>query len=83
MLRDERTRSEWERALGDESFAADPQARWTWWFRRTKYWDETVGLTPVFRVRTVPACRLDPWSGPVGSPGPPGPATVAAQDALE
>jgi len=50
LLEDPAIRAEWERALADAAFAADPAARYRWWFRRTPYWDETVGLLPVFRA---------------------------------
>src|SRR5262249_32696630 len=42
--------AEWREALKDEAFAKDPAARSRWWYRRTPYSDETVGLLPVFRV---------------------------------
>ena len=46
--------AEWAAALEDEAFAADPQARWEWWYRRTPYWDATVGRLPVVRVLERP-----------------------------
>jgi hypothetical protein len=46
--------AEWAAALEDEAFAADPGARWLWWYQRTPYWDETVGRLPVFRALEVP-----------------------------
>ncbi|MEP7011046.1 MAG: M14 family metallopeptidase [Acidobacteriota bacterium] len=49
-LKDPQIAKEWEAALRDEKLANDPQARYTWWYRRTPYWDETIGLMPVFRV---------------------------------
>lgn len=42
--------AEWRRALADEAFAADPEARRLWWYRRTPYWDERLGLLPYARV---------------------------------
>jgi hypothetical protein len=50
LLADAAIRAEWERALADPAFAADPNARYHWWYRRTPYWDESVGLLPVFRA---------------------------------
>lgn len=50
MLRDESTRQAWQEALEDPDFAADLRARWLWWYRRTRFWDETVGLVPAYRV---------------------------------
>lgn len=46
--------AEWAAALEDETFAADPGARWLWWYRHTPYWDDTVGRLPVFRALEVP-----------------------------
>ena len=53
LLADPAVASEWEQALEDESFAGDARARWLWWYRRTDYWDETVGLLPVFRLMSL------------------------------
>jgi hypothetical protein len=50
MLTDEAVKAEWKAALEDPEFARDPRARYLWWYRRTPYWDETVGLLPVVRV---------------------------------
>jgi zinc carboxypeptidase len=61
MLADPATAAEWQRALADPKFAADPTARYEWWFRRTPYWDETVGLLPVFRALKAPALATRPW----------------------
>ncbi len=55
MIKDPQVAAAWQDALKDEKFAADPQARYLWWYRRTPYWDETVGLVPVFRAMTAPA----------------------------
>ncbi len=50
MLEDEAVRAEWEAALADPEFATDRFARYEWWYRRTPYWDESVGLLPILRV---------------------------------
>jgi hypothetical protein len=50
MLADEAIRQEWDAALDDPDFAANRSARYLWWYRRTPYWDETIGLMPVLRV---------------------------------
>jgi hypothetical protein len=71
MVRDPAIRADWETALEDGSFAADPGARWTWWYQRTKFWDETVGLLPVYRVTADPHLATGPWTGPPGSTEPP------------
>jgi hypothetical protein len=50
MLADDAVRAAWTHALEDPGFAADQRARYLWWYRRTPYWDDTVGLLPVMRV---------------------------------
>jgi hypothetical protein len=65
MLEDDEVRSEWQQALEDRDFAADPRARALWWYRRTPYWDEQVGLLPIMRVLEVPTWQTRPWDGPV------------------
>ena len=50
MLADDAIRAEWESALENPDFAADGRARYDWWYRRTPYWDEQVGLLPIYRV---------------------------------
>ncbi len=57
LLKDPKIRQEWEAALEDEAFAANPRARLLWWHQRTPYWDETIGLMPAYRLmesRTLP-----------------------------
>ncbi len=49
-LEDPGVAKDWAEKLRNEAFAADPQARYTWWYKRTPYWDETIDLMPVFRV---------------------------------
>jgi hypothetical protein len=64
MLADDFVRREWETALEDPDFADDRTARYLWWYRRTAYWDETVGLLPVMRVMGPVDLDLEPWSEP-------------------
>jgi hypothetical protein len=64
MLSDDKVRSEWEAALEDPEFAKDTDARYLWWFRRTPYWDETVGLLPIMRVMAPLDLDLVPWPQP-------------------
>ncbi len=54
MLEDETVRAAWESALEDPKFASDWRARYMWWYRQTPYWDEQVGLLPIFRVMHAP-----------------------------
>ena len=49
-MEDPGTARAWREALEDPAFAADPGARFMWWYRRTPYWDETVGMLPVYRA---------------------------------
>jgi len=65
LLKDPAIARDWEQALEDESLSGDPAARFLWWYRRTPYWDETIGLMPVVRVMQAPGLKTSPWSGPV------------------
>ncbi len=64
MLTDDKVRSEWEAALGDPEFAENSGARYMWWYQRTPYWDETVGLLPVVRVMTPVDLNVESWPQP-------------------
>ncbi len=61
MLVDETVRLQWAEALEDPEFAKNRRARYLWWYRRTPYWDETVGLLPVMRVMAPPDFHTEPW----------------------
>jgi Zinc carboxypeptidase len=61
MLKDPTVAADWEAALKDETFAKDARARQLWWYRRTRYWDETVGLLPIFRAMARPTLRTTAW----------------------
>ena len=50
LAADPQLAAEWQRALADPKLAGDRQARYFWWFRRMKWYDEANGLLPVFRV---------------------------------
>ena len=50
LLSDPETRGAWEAALQDEEFAGNGGARYIWWYRQTAFWDQTIGLMPVYRV---------------------------------
>ena len=62
LLADDAVRAGWQAALADPAFAADWRARYEWWYRRTPYWDEQVGLLPVFRVMAPPLPDGEAWS---------------------
>ncbi|HTQ80621.1 MAG TPA: M14 family metallopeptidase [Thermoanaerobaculia bacterium] len=49
-LKDPKLAAEWQAALQDPAFAKDANARYRWWYRHTPYYDETVGLLPVYRL---------------------------------
>jgi hypothetical protein len=61
LKQDPAVAADWQSALADPAFAADPAARSEWWYRRTPYRDEMVGLLPVFRVLSAPDLKTDPW----------------------
>ncbi|MBI3933035.1 MAG: M14 family metallopeptidase [Acidobacteria bacterium] len=61
MLEDPKVAAEWRAALRDEAFAKDPEARHLWFYRHTPYWDETVGLLPVYRVMAPARFATRPW----------------------
>ncbi len=52
LLQDATIAAAWKLELQDPGFAADAEARAQWWVRRTPYWDETIGLLPVYRLMT-------------------------------
>jgi hypothetical protein len=60
-LEDPDTASDWAAALEDPAFAGDRGQRYLWWYRRTPYWDDTVGLVPIMRL-TAPGSL--PLTGP-------------------
>jgi hypothetical protein len=66
-LEDPEVKEAWRKALADEKLAGDPRARYMWWFRRTPWWDDTVGLLPFLRVMEPPELVTEPWSGPGAS----------------
>jgi hypothetical protein len=63
MLQNPEIHASWRAALEDPAFAEDPRARFMWWYTRTPYWDERVGLLPVYRVMTPPLPTGKPWRG--------------------
>jgi hypothetical protein len=60
MLDDEEVRRQWEAALEDADFAGSRRARYLWWYQRTPYWDESVGLLPIMRVMAPAQSVFDP-----------------------
>jgi hypothetical protein len=53
LANDPSLREEYEKKLaGDPAFAADPQARLQFFYRRSPYWDQQMNLYPVGRIIT-------------------------------
>ena len=50
LAKDPKLKAEWERKLQDPKFAGDARARHRFFYERTPFFDETVGLVPVFRL---------------------------------
>jgi hypothetical protein len=50
LKKDPKLREEWEAKLKDPAFAADTGARHRFFYEKTPYWDDTVGLVPVYRL---------------------------------
>ena len=50
LKEDPKLAAAWEAKLKDPKFAADSRARYRFFYSRTPYWDETVGLLPLFRL---------------------------------
>ncbi|HEX2254972.1 MAG TPA: M14 family metallopeptidase [Thermoanaerobaculia bacterium] len=70
MLADEAVAAEWRAALADEAFAADPGARWLWWYQRTPYWRDQSWRLPVLRVTAPPKLTTAPWQPVAAGPLP-------------
>ncbi len=60
MMKDPKVAAEFQEAMKDEKLAKDPFARYQWWYRRTPYWDQTIGLLPVYRLMQAPKFRTEP-----------------------
>ncbi len=65
LARDPRLRAVWEEQLKDPDFASSPPRRVRFFYERTPYWDETMGLVPVYRL----AAPLSDLNASVGGPG--------------
>jgi hypothetical protein len=64
LAKDPVLKAEWEEKLGDPKFADDARARHRFFYRKTPYLDETVGLVPVFRLDAP----LNVAAPPAGTP---------------
>ncbi len=68
-LGDPEVAAAWAKALEDPAFASDARARYFWWFERTPWRDETVGLLPYYRALEPPAAGDAGRSGGAVAPG--------------
>src|ERR1017187_2476405 len=50
LAKDPKLKAEWEEKLADPKFASDARARHRFFYRKTPWFDEAVGLVPVFRL---------------------------------
>ncbi len=50
IAKDPKLAAEWREKLKDPKFAEDTRARHRFFYERTPYWDDTVGLVPVYRL---------------------------------
>ena len=62
LEKDQGLRTEFETALADPAFAASPRQRLDFFFRRSPYWDDTLGLDPIGIV-VSPETRLPTHPG--------------------
>ncbi len=65
LKKDPKLRAEWEEKLKDPVFAGSSRARIEVFWRRTPYWDDTVGLLPVYRLEK-PLAGLIPAAASAG-----------------
>ena len=50
LAKDPKLKTEWDQMLRHPKFASDPRARHRFFYRKTPFFDEAVGLVPVFRL---------------------------------
>lgn len=62
---DPKLAAEWAAKLADPKFAASSRERYRFFYSRTPYWDESVGLLPVYRLDApLPAAALPAGGAP-------------------
>jgi len=69
LAKEPKLRAEWEQMLRDPKFASDPRARHRFFYRKTPFFDEAVGLVPVFRLDAPLSVSKAP-DGPASGAGP-------------
>ncbi len=67
LAKDPALRTDWERMLLDPKFAGDARARHRFFYRKTPFFDETVGLVPVFRLDSPISVSAPPAGGASGA----------------
>jgi hypothetical protein len=65
LARDPKLKADWEERLKDPAFASSRERRVRFFYERTPYWDETMGLVPVYRL----AAPLSALPASAGGPG--------------
>jgi hypothetical protein len=70
LAKDPKLKAEWEKKLADPKFASDARARHRFFYRETPYFDETVGLVPVFRLDAPLAVTAPTATAPASGGGP-------------
>ncbi|MBL8112301.1 MAG: M14 family metallopeptidase [Acidobacteria bacterium] len=50
LAEDPKLAAEWEKLLADEKLAKDPRARARFFYTKTPYWEETIGLVPTYTL---------------------------------
>ncbi|HEX7616863.1 MAG TPA: M14 family metallopeptidase [Thermoanaerobaculia bacterium] len=69
LASDPKLKAEWAQMLRDPKFASDARARHRFFYRKTPFFDETVGLVPVFRL-DAPLSVSPPSGGEASGAGP-------------
>jgi hypothetical protein len=64
LARDPLLRRSWEEKLKDPAFASSREKRVRFFYERTPYWDETLGLVPVYRLAAPLSAASASASGP-------------------
>jgi Zinc carboxypeptidase len=70
LAKDPKLKAEWEEKLADPKFASDARARHRFFYRKTPYFDETVGLVPVFRLDAPLGVTAPTATAPASGGGP-------------
>jgi len=69
LAKDPALKAEWEEKLKDPKFAGDARERHRFFYRRTPWFDETVGLVPVFRLDAPLSVSVPPAGAPASGAG--------------